>query len=75
VLDQTAFMHVSHLAQLKEDDLIISNGKGLIFPRGFGLGRISAFHEDGLHYAVTVKPLLDLSTIDYCYLIKKGDEF
>lgn len=70
--DAASLEFVSHLHQLKEHDLIISSGEGLVFPQGFGLGKISSFKLNGLHYKITVKPLLNFDEIAYCYLIKKS---
>lgn len=67
----SSLQFVSHLAQLKPNDIIISSGEGLIFPQGFGIGRIDSFESDGLYYKIRVKPLLKLDELDYCYLIKK----
>ncbi len=61
--------HVSHLCALQQDDLLISSGEGLIFPRGFGIARITTFHKDGLMYTVLCKPLVDLTTLNYCYVV------
>jgi cell shape-determining protein MreC len=61
---------VSHLDTLKEGDLVISQGEGLIFPRGFGLGRVKSYELDGVQYHVTIEPLLDVSTLTFCLLLK-----
>jgi rod shape-determining protein MreC len=71
----TQMHHVSHLATLQEQDLVLSSGEGLVFPRGFALGRVKQFQVDGLLYQVTVEPLCDISCIQYCYVLQKGDEF
>jgi rod shape-determining protein MreC len=74
-LDTTRLTFVSHLEELKKDDLIISAGEGLIFPRGFGLGTIESFERDGFSYRVHVKPLLDFNVLTTCYIFEKGQEF
>lgn len=63
--------HVSHLAQLEPGELILSSGDGMIFPRGFGLGKIKSFQNDGLFHQVAVEPLVDLHAINHCYLVQK----
>ncbi|MGC2310108.1 MAG: rod shape-determining protein MreC [Candidatus Babeliaceae bacterium] len=73
--DETRLTFVSHLEELQHDDLIISTGEGLIFPRGFGLGRIHNFERDGFSYRVTVQPLLDFSALKTCCIFEKGAEF
>lgn len=72
--DHTLLQFVSHLHQLKEQDFVISSGEGLIFPQGFGLGRIDSYSLDGLQYIINVKPLLNFDELAYCYLIKKGQQ-
>ncbi len=74
-LNDTAFTtlrHVSHLARVQEGDLILSSGEGLIFPRGFGIGTVASYTHDGLLYSITVKPMIDFNTLQYCMLVKRG---
>lgn len=73
-LEMTRLSFVNHLEKLKIDDLVVSSGEGLIFPRGFGLGRIMRWETDGYNCVVDLKPLLDFKTLDYCYIIQKGAE-
>lgn len=68
----TGIRYVSHLAQVEADDLVLSSGDGLIFPKGFALGKIKTCNPEGLFYDVTIEPLLDLRKIDYCFIIQKG---
>ena len=65
--------HVSHLEAVEEDDLILSTGEGLIFPRGFALGRVKDWDRDGLFYHISVEPIIDVHALNYCYLVQKGD--
>ena len=69
-----ALTHVSHLDPLQENDLLISSGQGLVFPRGFGLGKIKQFTVDGVNYSVQISPLIDLNKVQYCYLMRKSAE-
>ena len=64
-------LHVSHLAHMREGDIVLSSGEGLIFPKGFGVARVTSFSKDGLLYEVTCEPLVDLKTLHYCYLFEK----
>lgn len=66
--------HVSHLSQLEEGEMILSSGDGLIFPRGFGLGKVKSFQTHGLFHEVTIEPLLDLRSLSYCYVVTKQDQ-
>ena len=70
-VEELRLNYVSHLAKVKMDDLIISNGEGLIFPAGFAVGAIKTCAIEGLCYHITLKPLLDLSTLEYCYVLQK----
>lgn len=65
--------YISHLNTLYINDLVITSGAGLVFPHGFGIGRITHFEPHGLYYEVEIKPLLDVHAINYCYLINKGE--
>ena len=64
--------HVNHLDRIKEGDYIISSGAGLVFPKGFGLGTVLDYTQEGLFYTVTAKPLIPIDRIEYCYLLTKG---
>jgi rod shape-determining protein MreC len=71
-LARSKLSFVNHLEKLVNNDIVISSGEGLIFPRGFALGRIETYAVEGFHYAVTIKPLPDFKNIAYCYVIQKG---
>lgn len=71
-LKRAQIKHISHLEQLHKGDLILSSGQGLVFPRGFGLGKIQAFHVEGVQYVVHVDPIIDLKKLTYCYVLQKG---
>lgn len=71
--DGALLSHVSHLEKINNDDLVISSGEGLIFPRGFGLGRVKHFAINGVDYSIKLQPLVDLTRLSYCYVMKKGD--
>lgn len=64
--------HVSHLSLIKEGDYIFSSGEGLVFPRGFALGRVISSECNGLFYRVKIAPLIDIRSLQYCYIIQKG---
>lgn len=69
----TVLQRVSHLALVKEGDLVVSSGEGLVFPQGFALGRIKLIAPDGLYTKIEIEPQFDINHIDYCMLIKKGE--
>ncbi len=70
----TRLTFVNHLDTVEEGDMVISSGEGLIFPRGFGLGYIASCEPESFSHAITIKPLIDLSRISYCYILQKGAE-
>jgi rod shape-determining protein MreC len=70
LLDVTRLNYVNHLDSIKQGDLVLSSGEGLIFPHGFGLGRIKQCESDGLHYSISVAPLIDFRKINYCSIVK-----
>lgn len=63
--------YIDHLSAIKKGDLILSSGQGLVFPQGFGLGTVADVGLQGLQYEISVKPLVDLTQVDYCLLISK----
>ena len=71
-IDTAHLLHVDRLHELKIGDVLVSSGEGLIFPQGFLLGKISSFEPDGIHFLVKIEPIIDLYSIDYCYIIQKG---
>jgi rod shape-determining protein MreC len=73
--DQISLSYVNHLLPLKKDDLVITSGQGLVYPRGFALGRVASFVSDGLSYTVSLTPLVNVSNISYCYVLAKGAEY
>lgn len=60
---------VSHLEKVVDGDIVVSSGKGLRFPQGFGLGKIAEATITGLEYTILLEPLVDIQHIDYCYII------
>lgn len=75
-LGQTQLNFVSHLDEVKVDDIVLSSGQGLIFPAGFGLGRVQEIAVDdfGLNLHVKVNPLVDFENLKAVKLINKGTE-
>lgn len=69
----TIIRYVSHLEAVQVGDTVLSSGEGLVFPKGFALGKIIAAERGELFYTITVKQLLDLQTLQYCTLIAKED--
>ena len=70
--DHTELQRVNHLSPVEQGDLVLSSGEGLIFPAGFGLGHVETVSSDGLYQQVSVKPLIDGASLNYCMLLQKG---
>lgn len=64
--------NVNHLSELNEDEILFSTGQGLVYPRGFILGKLTNVNSNGIYKFADVKPIIDLTSIDFLYLIKKG---
>ncbi len=74
VLHETQLSFVSHLATFHENDSVVSSGDGLVFPKGFGLGRIIASELKGFQYTIKIKPFLNLRSLTHCCVLQKGAE-
>ncbi len=70
--DITALNYVSHLDSVCVGDYIISSGQGLVFPRGLGIGQITACRQEGLFHIIDVKPFVDVATLEYCAVVRRG---
>lgn len=71
VIHETVLEFVSHLDTLHAGDLVMSHGEGLIFPRGFALGKVKSFDLQGVQYRVVVEPLIDIEKITHCLVLLK----
>lgn len=69
--NQMIMEFVSHLETVNDGDVVLSHGEGLIFPRGFGLGRVKSHELDGVSYRLIIEPLLDMSALEYCTVLMK----
>lgn len=71
-INTTQLSYISHLQHVEIGELVFSSGEGLIFPKGFALGRIDQVTPDGFNLKIDVETLVDLKQLSYCYIIKKG---
>ena len=69
--NETVLEFVSHLDTLHVGDLVMSHGEGLIFPRGFALGKVKSFELQGVQYHVVVEPLMDIEKLTHCLVLLK----
>lgn len=73
-INSAKLAHVDRLKKLYENETITSSGEGTVFPRGFLLGIIETFTQEGMHHKVNVTPAVDIEALTYCYLIQKGQD-
>jgi rod shape-determining protein MreC len=71
-VDKLIVRYVNHLDTLKEGDMVISRGQGLVYPQGFALGTVSSYTQNGVEYECTITPLVKPSEVAICYLFAKG---
>jgi rod shape-determining protein MreC len=63
-------LYVSHLLEVADNDLVLSSGRGLVFPEGFCIGKIIK-HEhlhNSLYHDIDVEPTINFKSIKYCLL-------
>ncbi len=60
------FNFVSHLDKLQEEDLVISSGKGMVYPEGYCLGKITNTEKHDLYYKIKIEPLVKLEVLENC---------
>lgn len=72
-LKNASLNHVSHMSDLQEGELLFSTGEGLVYPRGFALGRIKTIENTEVSKIVRVEFLTDITSIEYVYLLEKGN--
>ena len=60
---------VNHLDAVQDGDTVLSHGEGLVFPRGFALGKVKSYQLEGVSYRLIIEPLIDLRTLSYCVIL------
>lgn len=73
-LTAMALDFVSHLDAVQKNDLVLSHGDGLIFPRGFTLGKVAEYNSVGVHKKIIIEPLVDFTTVQFCLLLDRDFE-
>lgn len=71
--DGGALHHISHLQEIKDNDIVLTSGQGLVYPRGLAVGHITQHTVRGVSHMISVKPLIDLNAISYVLLMHKSD--
>lgn len=69
----TVMRYVSHLESVNVGDDVFSSGEGLVFPKGFALGKVISADKGDLFYTITIQPTLDFQALRYCTLVAKQD--
>lgn len=67
----TVLKYVSHLAPLKEGELVLSSGAGRVVPPGLALGTVVSCLPDGVQCRVTMKPCTDIQKLAYCAIVAR----
>lgn len=70
----TALGYVDPQQPIKEGDLVLSSGEGMLFPYGYALGTIQSFENDGHSYTISVEPSVNVKRLDYVYIVPQGTE-
>jgi rod shape-determining protein MreC len=60
---------IAHTKRLRKDDLVMTCGEGILYPRGLCLGKVFEFVKGPVEYDVTVVPLCDYSKLSYCLVV------
>lgn len=70
-LDELHIQHVSHSADLKVGDLLLSSGLGRVFPEGYPVAEITSIvHDETRPFAVVrAKPVAQLDRLKYLLLL------
>ena len=60
---------VAHTKRLRKDDLVMTCGEGILYPRGLCLGKIIDFIKGPVEYDVSLQSLCDLSHVSHCLVV------
>lgn len=72
--NECELIYVPNTAKIILNDLVFSSGKGLIFPEGFCVGVVANhhLHAHEIYHTITINPLIDLTTLEYCLLTNQS---
>ena len=60
---------VNHLDVVRDGDMVVSHGEGLIFPRGFAVGKVVSHELEGVQCRIYVEPSINLKNLEHCLLL------
>lgn len=75
VSNELVLGYVSHLNTVQQGDLVLTTGEGLIFPRGFCVGKVARHDVRGLTHVIDIAPVVDFENLEECYVLQKGAEY
>ncbi len=67
--------YLSHDADIKVDDIVITSGLGSVFPKGIVIGRIAGIKKEShdLFQKVIIKPEVDFTKLEEMFVVKKTE--
>ena len=74
-VEYSQLLYVSHLADIQIGDTVITRSSGVVYPYGFGVGRVTSYETHDLYHTVYVQPFINIRDIEYCSIIQPGAEF
>jgi rod shape-determining protein MreC len=60
--------YASHIIPVLKQDLVISSGKGMVFPEGFCIGKIINSEKKNVCHEVEIETLMDFKNLETCML-------
>jgi len=71
----SSLMYVNHLTSVQPGDMVMTRAHGLVYPSGFGIGRVASYTTDDVHHNVYIYPYINIYDIEHCYVIQPGSEY
>lgn len=65
---QALIKSTQRFLSIPTDELFLSTGEGLVYPRGFAVGSVVRSYDDGLCTLISIKPIYDLKAVRHCLL-------
>ena len=68
VENRCVLKYASHIIPVLRRDLVISSGKGMVFPEGFCIGKIIYSEKKNVCHEVEIETLMDFKNLETCML-------
>lgn len=65
------FNFVPHFKDVQVADTLVSTGQGLLYPKGFALGIVTAVESDNVSHFIQAKPLCNAQQLSYVYVVSR----